>query len=321
MSKKDNINTPIDAQTFAKFERCYQLIYNSKVFQKMDTNERSFIKTLIKGHFSWPFLPLCNMHVEVDSRQILTDVVAEWAHQSEERIVGPRRVHLITMIFSDQYLNFNKTELDLGKVKNRVRYALNKMDLNALAFIEFEPTLFSQQLFGKRCMTISCHVHGICWSNNPGFKPQKAAESIVSKRAFKPLLGYPCIDIRARKLQNDDSLRGMTRYIGKFPSGLKKLGIKMSDCDSKPTVNIYSNQDGYTGPVALRMIELYSQLSIDDLIIARGEGSALRSEWKRRLRKETERNTGHTSPDLEQIAGFWRRLRKYKLKTGPILFD
>lgn len=303
------------------FERKWGVRFQrSKRANSWTDRQRTIFNKITRGQCAGNFLPAANSHIQRTASGLLTEIARKWVAKHSDRVSGPRRLRQITLIFSDMYVPTDNPEFWISKIKSRTRNALYELGLSAFLFVEFEYTkLPSEDGVPSRGM-VCYHVNGLCWSDDEHFKPKHAEQFLNSKRAFKSSFGRPAVKIAAMPSHDVESIFKLVRYALKLPAGIKKISKQIDDTGNV-SYKVRHNMEGWSGNIAVRMVEIYSQIDITELSFAVGEGKLLRAKWKKKLRQAFANSLGNHLTAVT-VGRFWNDVKSVGVKQplNPVLF-
>ena len=295
-------------------------IQKSKRVAKWKKRQTQYLHDLTFGRIAGKFLPASNSRVQNGASDLLFEIVEAWTKKEPWRRVGSEKLRLATFIFNDAFVEAAAPEIFLYRIKDRIRNALYEAKLHGVMFLEFEYTKVPTEPGHSSTAKICVHAHGWIWPGDKNFKRREVERLLNEKRGFEPIFGKPSVKLKSKKAHVRESLVKMSEYVLKRPGGIKRISRKAGE-DGKITYRIRHNMDDWSGDIAVRMMELYSQLDITELCFAVGDGKHLRSAWKSKMREEFRHAKGKHI-DADEIGIFWNKVRKSKSKKpmAPIVF-
>lgn len=295
-------------------------IRKSKRVTKWKRPQTQYLHDLMFGRISGKFLPASNSRVQNIGSDLLLEVVEAWTEKERWRRVGPEKLRLATFIFNDTFVEAAAPTIFLYRIKDRIRNALYEANLHGIMFLEFEYTKVPTEPGHSSTPKICVHAHGWIWPDDKNFKRRKVEKQLNSKRGFEPVFGKPSVKLKSRKYHDRQSLIRMSEYVLKRPGGIKRISRKARE-DGKSTYRIRHNTEGWSGNIAVRMMELYSQIDITELCFTAGDGKHLRSAWKSKMRVYFRHAKGKRV-NASEVGVFWEKVgkRKFRKPVTPMVF-
>ena len=217
--------------------------------------------------------------------------------------------------------------LMLKKLNHKVYKALQGLGLNGIGVMDFAPFRKSR-LHGRM---VYAHPQCVVWTDDPLFKPKKAAERLMQSRRFPNSLGLPSVTIISRKkaanqfrgdekcrellfadLKQDQTKASMARlgyYLWKAPGYVKHA---YRPAEGKRKVQLRTGIKNYSPKLAAATQSVLNDVPTLDAIFGIGdEGRKLRAEWKRLYFQEI---GGRSQVKVEEDAKLKRREMKKAAK-------
>ena len=212
------------------------------------------------------------------------------------------RTFLATFAWDEGIIPPDQTKLpDLKPLLHKVYKVLAEFGLSGVLVVDF--ALFDP---GDGPPYIHIHIHVICWTNDPAFRPKSVRKQLRKRRAFRNSK-FKSVDIRSRKEaanrfsfkdsphyayvfakldrgQTKASIAWLGQYLWAAPAVTKRM-IKDAKTGKRRIVNL-ANSENAEG-LHVHAEGLMRQLPIYDCIAGVGAGCAVRREWKKAVREST----------------------------------
>ena len=171
--------------------------------------------------------------------------------------------------------------IEVERLRNKCRKAMNQMQLHGLAFIEIQGAQYPQRGRGH---TLMAHVHFFGYSDDPAFCPRTAQRLVRAKHFLSNWLGAPTVVLKP--ISTLSSLQRRCGYVFKPPVMGKRL---VPDAGKRTGYKCFNST--VSASLALRLVEVLAQIDLSQACFATGGGCTLRQQllsdmrtWHRRQR-------------------------------------
>lgn len=206
----------------------------------------------------------------------------------------------ITLLSDDAQTLERKPGLALKHLKAKGYKELQKLDLNALLWIDVDPMPNHPQ--GGEGGTFLFHVHAVAFTDKD-FDVAAARQELKGSRAWSCKLGAPATQIV--EITPCMGTPGWWAQYDAKPPYRAKSRIELPD----GAVSLRWTKKGYRAHVAMRLTEGLAQMALFDTFFAVGEGKDLREEVRKRLAKWHRKRWPHDRrTDLSNVCEMFQRL-------------
>lgn len=263
------------------------------------------------------FLPLANARVRRAAATALIDaLLAHYSRVCQDRSV---RTFLVTFAWDAGLTPITEPVLDMEAMERLVRRQLERLGLNAIC--AFDLDVFSKPNDGEEVRHLHMHVHALCWTRDPAYRPHTTAAKLRKGRAFPNRIGAPSVKFRSRAESAaqfaafDRACRKRVRAkpvtaspnIARDRSRRDQTALSIANLaqyllkDTAVSKNRYKGRDGrmrmrpearrFTFKIALRFAEIFSEISPYDAVFGVGaEASIVTADYSARIRAWERRN-------------------------------
>ncbi len=272
---------------------------------------------------------MSNLSVRRFTAKTLMDLMLK---QHDQHRADPQlQTFLMTAAFDAGICYEDAPEVDLASIQLSVRRVLQRLGLEGVCV--FEVDVLAKKLPGERCRRLMVHVHVICWTKDASFKPVVAGKKLSESRYFPNMLGAPSFtfisramaasrrpssgtDPRFANLAKDQVARSvafMAQYLLKPPIFAKNRYVQHDG-----RVVMRSDRSAFRRKTALRMVELWSKISVNQAVFAVGpHAHKLVRTLKARVAEHVRRTAGAKSQlTVSDIARAWSAFFKVHQKLG-----
>ncbi|HEU0043131.1 hypothetical protein [Sphingomonas sp.] len=217
----------------------------------------------------------------------------------QHRREWPQRRYALATLFSDRWLSFDRDLwVLLGGIKEASRQVIRLGQFDGwLAVVEFQTLVNTLGGLGRLILP---NVHAVAWSDDPSFSFEAAEDRMLRSGRLFSHASAKTADVRRTA---DTSPTNLIAYmlkaaaVGKhrIPSTSSRWGFVLDDCALPPRA-------------AARQTELLSSLYLDELIMAGGAGSPLRTALVGHLNANVVRSR-NTELSVEGATRFWNGVR------------
>lgn len=206
---------------------------------------------------------------------------------------------LVTIIDGGRQTSSDKPIIDLGEPRSKVLSVSRKMSKNFLGSTEL--AFFNSHTHPHGGRTIHPHEHFLIWGQNVFAK----AKTVAAKRMAdfgENFTGAPQIDVR-RVSSDSQNLARMAAYLFKAPA----KGMTWRPAKGERKGYLHGSEKSERNITFLRMAQLRSMLSIEDVVLAGGQGKAIRSDMIKLLRASCKSEVPVQSRVMrvDEIPAFW----------------
>lgn len=221
------------------------------------------------------------------------------AHWTAHRHVPGFRYWFATFCWDDgvrplgEYLSLAEAQA----MQLKVYKALQKAGFHADIFIEVEG-LLPEVVDGPAWLLY--HVHAVCWHYGPPIKPRALADEMMRRHSFPNRFGAPSIRFttnrwrrrpastnleplparRDRPAPTAISVAGLAAYVTKWPACTKVFKPGRADPTRR---RMEADQTKYSAHLVRAVAEARSRLPLLAIVKGLGEGSGVRTAWRRNV--------------------------------------
>lgn len=249
------------------------------------------------------YAALSNLSVRRSAGEALIDVMLE--QRDKQKHDASVRTFLMTASFDAGFCFEDAPVVDLASIRLSVRRALKNLGLQAVCV--FEVDVLAKKLPEERSRRLIFHVHAVCWTRDPHFKPVAAGCDLSKSRYFPNMLTAPSFtfvsramaaarrnnsstDPRFANLKRDQIARSMA-WMGHY---MLKPPLYAKNRHEQRDGGIVMRADGgaFRLKTAMRMAEIWSKISVNQAVFAVGsDADKLVRKIKKRIAGLT-RDTG-----------------------------
>jgi hypothetical protein len=208
----------------------------------------------------------------------------------------PIQFYMLTLVDKTRHVGDKYTTIDWYHIKKKATRALETIDVEGVAVLEFQP--MTNEYHGDEGRLMMPNVHAIIWrKDGQPFKHRKAQErlcaSFKAKGKAKGAVIKPITEI-------EGGLIGALLYLTKPISSGKRL-ITRSDGTSFnfPSAKHYRNNQ------SLRIMEILSHFKHNNLIFGRGAGTKVRQAALKAARNHQPKDW----VEVDNIPDLWKAAR------------
>ncbi len=259
------------------------------------------------------YAALSNLSVRRSAAEALIDVMLE--QHDKQKHDSSVRTFLMTASFDAGFCFEDAPNVNLASIRLSVRRVLKNIGLQAICV--FEVDVLAKKLLEERSRRLIFHVHAVCWTRDPNFKPVAVGRDLSKSRYFPNMLTAPSFTFVSRamaasrrinsdtdplfaKLEQDQIARSMAwmgRYMLKPPLYAKH---RHEHRDGRTVMR--ADGGAFRLKTAIRMAEIWSKISVNQAVFAVGsDADKLVRTIKRRVANFT-RATG--SAKQRELADF-----------------
>lgn len=289
-----------------------ELLATARNKLKTSAREDAWLRSLFGGVMSGRnrmALPLASdLWLREQSTLLLIDqVLAHWS----ARPAG-RRYAFITFIDESGNTLMRRPRLNRTAFRQKVYRALHARKLDAVITLELQAlTNYPQAGHGN---TLMLHAHALVWSDDPAWAddPQTAygtwaldvghRDSWSCRFEAEPILPLIIGDTAG-------DIATVAAYMSKVPSNGSR-SIKNPETDTR---RMRSTIASYRPDDALRVMEVLSQIELNQLIFAVGRGNDIVRPWRKALLAvhKGHRRASQRDATIAEIAAGWATLRQH----------
>ena len=300
--------------------------------------DRDLIEALIIDPYVCSYLPMSNFAVRYAAQSALIDAVLE--QYARARPCSETRHFLFTAAFDSGFAFLGGPQVNLANIRRHVVSALRTYNLDAICAFEIDVlskrlpdanTLFPEDkiaILKEHSLRLMFHVHAICWTRDPSFRPVAAAKDLMKRDSFSNALNVPAAHFTSRAMscarrrevlnrperdQTAWSMARMAQYMLKAPVCAKNYIATTPQRRGR----LLDDAGAYGSNVALRMAEMWSHISASEAVFGVGEGALLAGRYQQSLRtwERGNRNRAYIIQEAE-LDDAWARLWAERPKLG-----
>ena len=241
---------------------------------------------------------------DIEARRVIGEKLGQLLCDVRRKLPLTKRLYFITLISDLGVTSDRSPVVYVKEYENKARRALTSANMNAVIILE--PHSLPNQPGGGKGGSLILSAHCIAWA-----KDDSSRKDIISKlegSSWQCELGARPVDVK-RIRGGDINILSVSNYVVKLPVGAKN----MVPSRKKPgTFRFRDTIVGNRPSVALRLMEVLSQIDMLDLISGVGEGSKIRQDLRAHVTKwhrDRRRGPNFIPADFD-IWRFWLNLRQ-----------
>ncbi len=269
----------------------------------LDADDKRQLLSIL-GFFPCAGLIASNKAVRVKTASIRARAI-------EKLRARPLHWYFITLTSADWHTQHNDTEIRLGEIRQATIDLMAQEQFHWIGCIEFD--ICNNWRGGVGGLVVMPHVHILAWREDK-ISARKLQADWCENPRLKPFLGRPTVTVKTIRKAKDISHRCF--YMGK-PNNLVK-SFRMSE-DGAELVHVYSVENSARPSQVLRISEILSHLTWDDILMGGGQGARLTERWLHELRSWLS-SVDDSAEQLHDIGEFWARIRPARSRKtyGPV---
>jgi hypothetical protein len=203
----------------------------------------------------------------------------------------------ITLTDAQWHSRHNDTIIDLRLIRRTVQRVMRRCRMDWVGFIEFD---ICNNWPGKGDgLAIMPHAHIIAWSSSSP-SPRRLEQRLSATRLLKPLMGRPTVVVRP--VPRFEDLMHRCYYVFKPNHQVKSFRLAP---DGSTLEQIYSVEASARASQVLRIAEILSHFTLDEILLSGGAGGRqLGEDLLADLEVWRAKRMPH-APDVDSIGQFW----------------